>query len=246
MDRVHSGQAAVVPTEQMERAVVSSPYGWLIKDFADGWFWTDRAATAEAMMQGGHVVHSLAAMAFGWPQITPDWIDAYCELTGRDPEGGSVSFIGDGPVSTSFRDAARREIDAVLCAAPKSAIRSLTAALNSEQSAAVNLLLVENARLTRERDDYQRTADAETDLRQAMEVNLADAESRQISDYDRGNALFDAFVAGANQVHKYWTENPGEPPRGDPEFSEAARDYVDTVFPPNIEGKRSPMGRVLK
>lgn len=62
-----------------------------------------------------------------WPAITDAWVDTYCELTGRDPEGGSVTFIGDGPVSASFRDIARREIDAMLCAAPKAAVRSLGA-----------------------------------------------------------------------------------------------------------------------
>lgn len=31
-------------------------------------------------------------------------------------------------------------------------------------------------------------------------------------------------------VHEYWTENPGEAPRGDPEFDEAAGDYAYSVF----------------
>lgn len=38
--------------------------------------------------------------------------------------------------------------------------------------------------------------------------------------------LADAYIAGAMSVHEYWTENPGEAPRGDPEFGEAAGDYA--------------------
>ena len=36
----------------------------------------------------------------------------------------------------------------------------------------------------------------------------------------------EAFIAGALSVHEYWTENPGEAPRGDPEFDEEASDYA--------------------
>lgn len=42
-------------------------------------------------------------------------------------------------------------------------------------------------------------------------------------------ALAAAFEAGATSVHEHWTANPGEAPRGDPEFGEAARDYAASV-----------------
>lgn len=40
------------------------------------------------------------------------------------------------------------------------------------------------------------------------------------------DALRDAYMAGATAVHEYWLRNPGEAPRGDPEFGEAAGDYA--------------------
>ena len=43
-------------------------------------------------------------------------------------------------------------------------------------------------------------------------------------------ALAAAFEAGATSVHEHWTANPGEAPRGDPEFGEAARDYAASVI----------------
>ncbi|WP_436357361.1 hypothetical protein [Brevundimonas sp. CEF1] len=42
--------------------------------------------------------------------------------------------------------------------------------------------------------------------------------------------LADAYIAGAMSVHEYWTENPGEAPRGDPEFDEAAGDYAYSIL----------------
>ncbi len=42
--------------------------------------------------------------------------------------------------------------------------------------------------------------------------------------------LADAYIAGAMSVHEYWTENPGEAPRGDPEFGEAAGDYAYSIL----------------
>ena len=43
-------------------------------------------------------------------------------------------------------------------------------------------------------------------------------------------SLADAYIAGAMSVHEYWTENPGEAPRGDPEFDEAAGDYAYSIL----------------
>jgi hypothetical protein len=38
-----------------------------------------------------------------------------------------------------------------------------------------------------------------------------------------------AYLAGAMAVHEHWQENPGDAPRGDPEFSEAASDYAVSI-----------------
>lgn len=62
-----------------------------------------------------------AAPPAAWPEITDAWIDAYCEMTGRAPDGQQVTFV-DGGVVTTFREMAKREIEAMLCAAPKSAV----------------------------------------------------------------------------------------------------------------------------
>lgn len=62
----------------------------------------------------------------GWPEVTDAWAETYCELTGRNPDGQQVTFV-DGGTVTTFRDMAKREIEAMLCAAPKSAVRALAA-----------------------------------------------------------------------------------------------------------------------
>jgi hypothetical protein len=43
-------------------------------------------------------------------------------------------------------------------------------------------------------------------------------------------ALKEAYRKGASDVHNYWVKNPGEPPRGDPEFGEAASDYAEAAL----------------
>lgn len=45
-------------------------------------------------------------------------------------------------------------------------------------------------------------------------------------------AIGRAYIAGATAVHEYWTDNPGEAPRGDPEFGEAASDYAHDAAEP--------------
>jgi hypothetical protein len=60
---------------------------------------------------------------------------------------------------------------------------------------------------------------------------LASQEAGQPSDEWR-EAIEDAFIAGATAVHNEWlaTAERGEgPPRGDPEFGEAASDYAASV-----------------
>ena len=69
--------------------------------------------------------------AVAWPVVTDQWAETYCELTGRDPDGQQVTFV-DGATVTTFRDMARREIEAMLCAAPKSAVRTIATAEPAE------------------------------------------------------------------------------------------------------------------
>lgn len=56
------------------------------------------------------------------------------------------------------------------------------------------------------------------------------ADAKPVARDAERDRLFDAYVAGATNVHEYWTENPGEAPRGDPEFDEAANDYAASVI----------------
>lgn len=86
-------------------------------------FWCDVAALsttparAEAQDEGA---------AGEWPVVTDQWAETYCDLTGQNPDGTQVSFIGDGVVTTTFRDMAKRQIEVMLCAAPKSAVRAIS------------------------------------------------------------------------------------------------------------------------
>lgn len=61
-----------------------------------------------------------------WPAVTNVWAETYCELTGKNPDGQQVTFV-DGATVTTFRDMAKREIEAMLCAAPKAAVRAIAA-----------------------------------------------------------------------------------------------------------------------
>lgn len=62
-----------------------------------------------------------------WPEVTDQWAETYCDLTGKNPDGAQVSFIGDGVITTTFRDMAKRQIETMLCAAPKAAVRAIFA-----------------------------------------------------------------------------------------------------------------------
>ena len=46
------------------------------------------------------------------------WAERYCELTNKHPDGGMTTYIGDGAVTITFREKSKREIDAMLAAAP--------------------------------------------------------------------------------------------------------------------------------
>lgn len=53
----------------------------------------------------------------------------------------------------------------------------------------------------------------------------------------------EAFMAGAQSVHDYWTENPGEAPAGDPEFGEAAGDYAYAAVQALLSDLKAEAGR---
>lgn len=59
----------------------------------------------------------------GWKLVplesTDAWAERYCELTNKHPDGGLTTYIGDGAVTITFREKSKREIDAMLAAAPE-------------------------------------------------------------------------------------------------------------------------------
>lgn len=94
----------------------------------------DRVSASPEAIGGGSLGSSLRDTQPGadgavvvWPTVTDAWAETYCELTGKDPDGQQVTFVDGGKVTT-FRDMAKREIEAMLCAAPKAAVRALSAA----------------------------------------------------------------------------------------------------------------------
>jgi hypothetical protein len=90
--------------------------------------------TFDAMKHGDAVKEAEALLqarrdepgASSWPEVTDAWAETYCALTGKDPDGQQVTFV-DGATVTTFRDMAKREIEAMLCAAPKAAVRAIAA-----------------------------------------------------------------------------------------------------------------------
>lgn len=46
------------------------------------------------------------------------WAERYCELTNKHPDGWLTTYLGDGAVTITFREKSKREIDAMLAAAP--------------------------------------------------------------------------------------------------------------------------------
>lgn len=63
------------------------------------------------------------------------------------------------------------------------------------------------------------------------ELGLYDEAPQQADQADvLREALKEAYRKGASDVHNYWVKNPGEPPRGDPEFGEAASDYAEAAL----------------
>lgn len=67
------------------------------------------------------------AVEAGWPEVTDEWAETYCALVGREPDGAEFKVVEGVWRETSFRDLSKGEIKAMLCAAPKSAVRALAA-----------------------------------------------------------------------------------------------------------------------
>lgn len=86
--------------------------------------------------------------------------------------------------------------------------------------------------------DWRKVHDAHVALRDRLEERIREREkcprkpalnARQSGEGEREalrEALAEAYRKGATDVHNYWVNNPGEPPRGDPEFGESASDYA--------------------
>lgn len=53
-------------------------------------------------------------------------------------------------------------------------------------------------------------------------------------------ALSWAYIKGAEDVYRYWTENPGDAPRGDPKFGAAASNYAKAALDPYSSAARVP------
>jgi hypothetical protein len=145
--------------------------------------------TFDAMKHGDAVKEAEALLqarrdepgASSWPEVTDAWAETYCALTGKDPDGQQVTFV-DGGTVTTFRDMARREIEAMLCAAPKSAVRTIATAEPAEariegqanRIAALEKLASEQSlrvmqQATRAADAEKRATAAEAKLARAVE-----------------------------------------------------------------------------
>ena len=85
-----------------------------------------RAKAIAAWNSRPHAPVSRPGDGVEWPAVTNAWAETYCELTGKNPDGQQVTFV-DGVTVTTFRDMAKREIEAMLCAAPKAAVRAIAA-----------------------------------------------------------------------------------------------------------------------
>lgn len=53
------------------------------------------------------------------PAISEAWIERYCELMNRDPDGEMTTHISDAVVTSTFRDVSRRELELMLASAPQ-------------------------------------------------------------------------------------------------------------------------------
>lgn len=118
-----------------------------------------------------------------WPVVTDQWAETYCELTGRDPDGQHVTFV-DGGTVTTFRDMARREIKAMLCAAPKSAVRTIATAEPAE--ARIRELELQRDEAVREalnatpfsRDEVRQMCEQRDELIASAEARATAAEAK--------------------------------------------------------------------
>jgi len=68
-------------------------------------------------------IRALIGETISWWRIVPNfpadsWVERYCELTNRNPDGEQTTIIADGVVTSTYRDVAKRELAAALNAAP--------------------------------------------------------------------------------------------------------------------------------
>ena len=78
---------------------------------------------------------------------------------------------------------------------------------------------------------YCRSCCARAEDRQTADEAIAAWNTRStVAEEGLREALAEAYRKGASDVHAYWLDNPGEAPRGDPEFGEAASDYATAAL----------------
>ncbi|MFW5407222.1 hypothetical protein B7L51_001150 [Pectobacterium brasiliense] len=53
------------------------------------------------------------------PALNDEWVERYCELMNRDPDGKMTTYINDGAVTSTFREVSKREIEVMLAAIPQ-------------------------------------------------------------------------------------------------------------------------------
>ncbi|BEL73957.1 hypothetical protein H3H12_22975 [Serratia marcescens] len=85
------------------------------EQFAEGWN-ACRAAMLQPVSQGYTLPEGFKLVPV---ESTDAWAERYCELTNKHPDGGLTTYIGDGTVTITFREKSKREIDAMLAAAPE-------------------------------------------------------------------------------------------------------------------------------
>ncbi|MBA5234779.1 hypothetical protein H2Y56_22110 [Pectobacterium aroidearum] len=53
------------------------------------------------------------------PTLNDEWVERYCELMNRDPDGKMTTYINDSAVTLTFREVSKREIEVMLTAIPQ-------------------------------------------------------------------------------------------------------------------------------
>lgn len=84
--------------------------------FMNGWNACRAAMLAQPVSSGYKLPEGFKLVPV---ESTDAWAERYCELTNKHPDGGLTTYIGDGAVTITFREKSKREIDAMLAAAPE-------------------------------------------------------------------------------------------------------------------------------